>query len=217
MIGGNRDKQVTKVVIFHTSQGPSAKRDVQTVLTLLLSLCLATLLLFTWQDAQASSKHADVWLAIDTEQLHLAIMKGETPLKVFQNIAIGSNGPSVSKVRGDATTPLGEFKITEIRPSKRFELFMAINYPNLDHTERAFEDSRIDMDEYRALRGDLDRGDPPDQSTSLGGQLGIHGLGTGDAGVHRSINWTEGCIALTNEQLVELQGWVDVGTRVVVR
>jgi lipoprotein-anchoring transpeptidase ErfK/SrfK len=145
------------------------------------------------------------------------VMQGENPLQTFENIAIGSSGPSLTKRRNDGTTPLGEFTITEIRRSQRFKLFMAINYPNLDHTERAFLDQRIDAEVYRALRYNLDRGLPPSQATTLGGQLGIHGLGTGDIKVHETVNWTEGCIALTNEQLAELAKWVVVGTRVVVR
>jgi hypothetical protein len=144
-------------------------------------------------------------------------MRGDSPVETFENIAIGSRGPTLVRKRDDATTPLGEFTITEIRRSDRFKMFMAINYPNLDHTERAFQDQRIDAKEYRALRYELDRGLPPPQNTSLGGQLGIHGLGRGDLKVHETINWTEGCIALTNEQLLELAKWVVVGTRVVVR
>jgi len=42
-------------------------------------------------------------------------------------------------------------------------------------------------------------------------------VGTGDMKIHQTINWTNGCIALTNEQLLELAPWVVVGTRVVVR
>lgn len=165
----------------------------------------------------AAQAPSDVWVEVDTEQLSLAVMRGESALQVFENIAIGSSGPTLAKRRDDGTTPLGEFTITEIRPSQRFELFLAINYPNLDHTERAFLDERIGISEYRALRYELDRGLPPPQGTSLGGQLGIHGVGAGDLKVHETVNWTEGCIALTNEQLLELVKWVVVGTKVVVR
>jgi lipoprotein-anchoring transpeptidase ErfK/SrfK len=172
-------------------------------------------------DAQATpvldSVTTDVWVSIDTEQLSLAVMRGDSPVETFENIAIGSRGPTLVRKRDDSTTPLGEFTITEIRRSERFKMFMAINYPNLDHTERAFADHRISAREYRALRYELDRGLPPPQGTSLGGQLGIHGVGRGDMKVHETINWTEGCIALTNEQLLELAKWVVVGTRVVVR
>jgi len=159
----------------------------------------------------------DVWLSIDTDHLSIAVMQGEKSVKVFENIAIGSAGTTLNKHRNDSTTPLGDFKITEIRRSERFKLFMALNYPNLDHTERAYQEHRINAREYRALRYDLDRGRPPSQNTSLGGQLGIHGVGRGDLKVHESVNWTEGCIAVTNEQLQELAKWVAVGTRVVVR
>ena len=55
-----------------------------------------------------------------------------------------------------------------------------------------------------------------DQGRPLG-QLGIHGVGMGDMKVHETVNWTEGCIALTNEQVRDLAKWVVVGTRVVVR
>ncbi|MCB1688971.1 MAG: L,D-transpeptidase [Halioglobus sp.] len=168
-------------------------------------------------DARAAAATSDVWVDIDTEHLSLVVMEGKKPLHTFENIAIGSNGPTLARRRNDGTTPLGEFTITEIRPSERFKMFMAFNYPNLDHTERAFKDERISASEYMALRYNLDRGLPPSQSTSLGGQLGIHGLGRGDLKVHETVNWTEGCIALTNEQLAELAKWVVVGTRVVVR
>ena len=164
----------------------------------------------------ASAPTSAVWLSVDTDQLSLTVMRGDTELQLFENIAIGSGGSTLTRQMGDQTTPLGDFTITEIRHSERFELFMAFDYPNLDHTERAFQDKRIDAQEYRALRYDLDRGNPPPQGTSLGGHLGIHGIGDGDKEIHESINWTDGCIAINNEQLMELADWVKIGTRVNV-
>lgn len=206
------------MVFFRTPSAQSPMQCCALALSFLLSLSIIVAVVTSTPDALAATETtSDVWVAVDTEDLSLRVMEGENPLHVFENIAIGSNGPTLSRRRDDGTTPLGEFTITEIRPSERFELFMAFNYPNLDHTERAFLEERIDAREYRALRYDLDRGLPPSQSTSLGGQLGIHGLGAGDIKVHETVNWTEGCIALTNEQLEELAKWVVVGTRVVVR
>ena len=200
-----------------TPPAQSPKKYSAVTLSILFALTILTSLTAPLPHAQAASVPSDVWVEVDTEHLSLAVMQGESPLQVFENIAIGSSGPTLSKHRDDGTTPLGEFTITEIRRSERFKVFMAISYPNLDHTERAFLDQRINAEEYRALRYNLDRGLPPSQGTSLGGQLGIHGLGTGDIKVHETVNWTEGCIALTNEQLVELVKWVAVGTKVVVR
>ncbi len=202
---------------FRAPLAQTPKQSRTFTLSLLFSLTLMAAVAIPSPVTRAAQAPSDVWVEVDTEQLSLAVMQGENPLQVFENIAIGSNGPTLAKRRDDSTTPLGEFTITEIRPSQRFELFLAINYPNLDHTERAFLDERIDITEYRALRYELDRGLPPPQGTSLGGQLGIHGLGAGDIKVHETVNWTEGCIALTNEQLLELVKWVVVGTKVVVR
>lgn len=204
------------MVFFRTPAGWSQKPYLCLYPSLLLALVLVVSALVPLHNTLATPA-ADVWLSVDTDHLSLVVMQGETAVKVFDNIAIGSSGPTLNKHRGDATTPLGEFTITQIRRSARFELFMAISYPNLDHTERAFQEHRIDASEYKALRYDLDRGRPPPQGTSLGGQLGIHGVGLGDIKIHESVNWTDGCIALTNEQLLELAKWVVVGTRVVVR
>jgi murein L,D-transpeptidase YafK len=204
------------VVFFRTPVQQYRKRRIRLFLTLLLTTSLALPVLLPLHEVMAAPAN-DVWLSIDTDKLSLAVMQGNAPLKVFENIAIGSNGSTLNKQRGDEKTPLGEFTITQIRRSERFKLFMALNYPNLEHTERAFQEHRIDAKEYKALRYDLEHGRPPSQSTSLGGQLGIHGVGTGDMKIHETVNWTDGCIALTNEQLLELAGWVAVGTRVIVR
>ena len=204
------------MVIFRTPVQPYPKPRVHRFLALLLATGLTLPLLLPLNEVMATPAN-DIWLSVDTDKLSLAVMQGDAPLKVFENIAIGSNGPTMVKHRDDAKTPLGEFTITEVKRSARFKLFMAINYPNLDHTERAFLDQRIDAREYKTLTNDLKHGRPPAQNTSLGGQLGIHGVGTGDMKIHETVNWTNGCIALTNDQLLELAGWVSVGTRVVVR
>ena len=192
------------------------KPRIRLFLALLIFTCLTSPILLPVNKVMAGAT-TDVWLAVDTDKLSLAVMQGDQPLKVFENIAIGSNGPTMVKHRGDEKTPLGEFTITQVKPSARFKLFMALSYPNLDHTERAFQEQRINVKEYKTLTYDLKHGRPPSQNTSLGGQLGIHGVGSGDMKIHESVNWTNGCIALTNDQLQELASWVAVGTRVVVR
>ncbi len=202
------------MVLPPTRQARKSALHLIQILTLSCCLVLSTMLPF--QGVMAAPTPSVIWLSVDTQQLSLAVMRGDTELHLFENIAIGSRGSALERQMGDQTTPLGDFIITEIRHSERFELFMAFDYPNLDHTERAFEDKRIDAQEYRALRYDLDRGNTPPQGTSLGGNLGIHGIGDGDKKIHESINWTDGCIAINNEQLMELADWVEVGTRVNV-
>jgi murein L,D-transpeptidase YafK len=171
-------------------------------------------LLYFFVGCSSASADADVWLDIDTEKLTLTVMQDQRVLKIFENIAIGSNGVSWSKQLGDEKTPLGRFTVTEVRPSDRFVKFIAFDYPNLDHIQRAFDERRIDLREYEALKGRVEQGRSPPQDTNLGGHLGIHGLGAGSREIHKTVNWTNGCIALSNEQLAQLLPWVRRGTEV---
>ena len=59
----------------------------------------------------------------------------------------------------------------------------------------------------------------PPQNTALGGAIGIHGIGPETPEklhIHEHLNWTEGCIALRNNEIHELRPYVGIGTRVVI-
>ncbi|MCB1853261.1 MAG: L,D-transpeptidase [Pseudomonadales bacterium] len=184
---------------------------------LLLVLAVLQSLLASGAAAGAVEPEDEVWVLVDTDSLTLAIMRGNTELRRYDNIAIGSNGPSVAKLVSDETTPLGDFHISGINPRSRYHLFMALDYPTMEHAQRALDDGRIDIEEYVAVSNAWLAGSPPPQNTRLGGYLGIHGLGEGSTKIHGSVNWTDGCIAVTNEQMDELAALVGVGTKVSVR
>lgn len=50
----------------------------------------------------------------------------------------------------------------------------------------------------------------PLQKTQLGGEIYIHGGGT-------ESDWTDGCVALTNEEITELFEAIPVGTEVEIK
>ncbi len=165
----------------------------------------------------AETDAEDVWLLVDTSRLTLTVKRGEDTLKEYENIAIGSNGPTLAKRVNDETTPLGDFRIARINPRSRFRVFMGFDYPTMEHAKRALADGRLGPQEYLAINNAWLAKQPPPQNTTLGGNLGIHGLGVSDQKIHGRFNWTEGCIAVTNEQIDELAHWVGVGTLVSVR
>ncbi len=165
----------------------------------------------------SASEKEEAWLLISTEKLQLTVMKGERSLAVFKNISIGRNGATALKERGDEKTPLGEFRIGWINRKSRYHIFYGFTYPSLDGANTAFSNGVINLDTYAAIRSASKNNQVPPQNTVLGGQIGIHGLGHADPGIHHDINWTEGCIALTNEQIDRLGLWIGEGTRVVVK
>ena len=184
------------------------------------SLCVALLLLVQSifiPLCTATADPGEIWVLVDTQELTLAVMAGESVLQKYDNIAIGSNGPTLAKLVSDETTPLGDFRISGINERSRYHLFLALDYPTMEHARRALEDGRLSPEEYMAVNNAWLAKQPPPQNTRLGGHLGIHGLGGGSQEIHGRVNWTDGCIAVTDEQIEELSQWVGVGTRVSVR
>jgi murein L,D-transpeptidase YafK len=128
------------------------------------------------------------WVLVDTQAGTLSVMQGDRPTLVFRDISIGRYGATLDKRQGDHKTPLGDFRIAWVREDSPFHRFIGLDYPNLDHARRA----------YRA-------------------GIGLHGVGEGDPKIHQDLNWTSGCIAVTNEQIDQLLSLVGKGTRVSIR
>jgi hypothetical protein len=72
----------------------------------------------------------------------------------------------------------------------------------------------ISQAEFDAIQEAHAKGRVPPQNTSLGGFIGIHGLGRGDPEIHRDLNWTKGCIAVTNAQMSQIMGLLGKGALV---
>lgn len=135
----------------------------------------------------------------------IVVIKDERILKVLKNgkvlkaydVEFGKN-PLEKKIKsGDLATPEGRYKIIEKKGRKQTKYYLALllNYPN-EEDKRRFE-------EYK--RKGLIKKD-----AKIGGLIEIHG----DGG--KGIDWTEGCVALSNEDMKELFNLVSNGTPVYV-
>jgi len=112
-------------------------------------------------------------------------------------VALGQQ-PVGDKVRvGDTRTPEGLFRIEARNPESLYHRSLKISYPDAAHRARA-----------RSL------------GVSPGGDIMIHGLPARQAWVgaaHRDFDWTEGCIAVTNEEIDEIWSVVPVGTPILIK
>lgn len=178
---------------------------------------LVFLLGLNWLVMTAVQAGAETWILVDTRQKTLTVMEGDHPLEVFTDISLGSRGAGLKRREGDHITPLGVFRVGRLNESSRFDLFIGLDYPNLEYAERAYQEKTIDIVTYYRIRRALEAGRTPPQDTPLGGFIGIHGIGAGDPAIHADFNWTQGCIALNNNQIRRLTRWVQVGTRVDIR
>ncbi|MEQ1636127.1 MAG: L,D-transpeptidase [Methylococcales bacterium] len=174
------------------------------------------LLLLTWTASMAVAGE-NIWLLVDTKALNLSINQGGKTLEVFDNIAIGKRGAGFKQRTGDEITPLGDYKIGWIDTNSTYRLFMGITYPSLHDAKQARKRGLINERQFSAIADADDWGYTPPQNTPLGGRIGIHGLGRADPKIHASMNWTKGCIALTNAQIDRLRHWVTPGTVIKIK
>jgi murein L,D-transpeptidase YafK len=169
-----------------------------------------------WSSLAGPAAAGDIWLRVDTYAASLSVMDGDRAVATFDDISVGRGGVSMERRLGDDRTPLGEFRIVKVRERSQFHRFFLIDYPNEQRARAALDKGEIDEATFRAIRRATRAGRLPPQNTPLGGNLGIHGLGRGDPRFHEVFNWTNGCIALTNNQINQLTPWIRVGTRVVI-
>jgi murein L,D-transpeptidase YafK len=150
----------------------------------------------------------EIWKSRHEMQLR----DGGQVMKRFQ-VALGIQPKAPKRMRGDLRTPVGRYYISEKRPSQQFYRFLGISYPNVVDADRGYKDRLIDARQWGVIFLANLRGDNPTWRTPLGGMVGIHGYG---ARPHIVVDWTEGCIAVGNDEIEVLYDTVSVGTPVLI-
>ncbi len=166
---------------------------------------------------QIVSASEGVWLLVDTQAMSLEVKRGKKTIEIFDNISIGRNGAGFKEHRGDDVTPLGTYKIGWVNRKSPYHLFYGFNYPTMENAKKALADGLISRTTFSSIKNAHLQNKLPPQNTPLGGRIGIHGIGRGNKKVHESMNWTHGCIALTNHQIQRLSKWINKGTMVKVK
>ncbi|KAA0010796.1 L,D-transpeptidase [Billgrantia pellis] len=159
----------------------------------------------------------EVWLSIDLRHRQVTLYRGEAVIKRIEHLAYGAGGAAPLRAKGSSMTPLGEFRVDRINRASRFGLFFGFDYPTTQVAEEALRLGRITPQEYGYIERYRARHGRAPHDTALGGLIGIHGLGRGDPDVHQRFDWTEGCVAVDNEQIRALDPWLRIGTRVVIQ
>jgi murein L,D-transpeptidase YafK len=112
-------------------------------------------------------------------------------------VALGKD-PKGDKLRiGDNRTPEGLFRIDYKNPQSKFHMALHISYPDAAHKQRA---STLGV--------------------AAGGDIMIHGLPPAYkklGAAHREFDWTEGCIAVTDEEIEEIWNAVPRGSPIQIK
>lgn len=119
------------------------------------------------------------------------------------------------RVAGDERMPEGVYRIAGAPRKSRFHVFIPIDYPSRADADRGLKDGLITKDVHAAISSAHRDGRLPPQDTPLGGLLGIHGEGARWRG-DLALNWTAGCIALTDPAITQLSRLARRGTPVQI-
>jgi hypothetical protein len=88
-----------------------------------------------------SQAHAGgVRIIVDTRAETLTVMRGDTVITAFPDIAIGRYGKTYFKRQGDNKTPLGNYRIGWINRESRYYIFLGLTYPDQPSADRGLVD-----------------------------------------------------------------------------
>jgi tetratricopeptide (TPR) repeat protein len=135
-------------------------------------------------------------ILIEKKERRLTLIAKGKALKTYK-IALGGNPIGPKERQGDNKTPEGTYIIDSRNRDSRYHLSLHISYPNEKDRKRARE-----------------------LGVSPGGDIMIHGIKNGLSWVgdmHSEIDWTKGCIAVTDEEIEEIDKLAPNGTIVEIR
>ena len=136
------------------------------------------------------------FIIVNKEKRDITMYKEGKVLKKYK-ISLGFEPIGTKIKKGDGKTPEGLYFIEDKIRESSFFLALKVSYPNPWDIRRALE-----------------------LNYHPGGQIMIHGVpNTGyDRNYHNLDNdWTEGCIAISNQQMLEIWKKISVGTPILIK
>lgn len=136
-------------------------------------------------------------IVVSKDRKELYLVSGETLLRVFP-VAFGFTPVGHKQFDGDGKTPEGIYSVDYKNPQSAYTKSLHISYPNKKDLEYA-----------------------KSQGKSPGGDIMIHGLPTDErkrqmVELIHPMNWTQGCVAVSNPQIEEIYSLVRENTLVEI-
>lgn len=126
----------------------------------------------------------------------LQLLRGDKVLRTYK-IALGGTPVGPKQRQGDHKTPEGIYTVAGRNAKSSYHRALRVSYPN-------------EQDRARAAK----------LGVAPGGDIMIHGLPNGYGWIgrgHLAKDWTDGCIAVTDQEIEEIWRLVPDGTRIEIR
>ncbi|MCY7377161.1 MAG: L,D-transpeptidase [Pyrinomonadaceae bacterium] len=176
--------------------------------SILTALVLTIALLSVGQSRQIMPTIENPRIVIEKKNRSLKIFDGERLIKKYK-IALGLAAKGDKEIEGDGKTPEGKFYVFTKNAESKFYLSLGLSYPNVEAATRGLREKIISPEEHDAIVKAIAEKRMPPQKTALGGEIYIHGGGI-------ETDWTQGCVALRNEDMQEIFEAIPVGAEVKI-
>jgi len=166
------------------------------VLACLFIWILGTAVWANWPIGKLSPEIRADRILVEKSKRSLTLFADDQVIKTYP-ISLGRAPVGAKQREGDLKTPEGKYTIIEHYEPSAFHLALRISYPGPADIQRA-----------------------KTQGVSPGSDIMIHGMRNhlGLIGrLHRFIDWTAGCIAVTNAEIEEIWQLVPDGTPIEIR
>ncbi len=158
-------------------------------------------------------------IVIDRHNYTLGIYEDSVLIKNYR-VSFGKSVHTPKSRAGDKSTPVGVYKICKIYTTHKYYKFFQINYPNLEDGADALRKGLISQKEYNDIKFEYYYEGCTGYQKVLGGNIGIHGIGELNY-IFKNLpfvfNWTDGSIAMSNENIDEIYSVIREGTEVVIK
>jgi murein L,D-transpeptidase YafK len=168
------------------------KKHYKLILGIVVLLSLSLLLIDFSKPLKGKIDH----MVINKKDRELLVFNKNNKLLKKYKVALGFKPNGKKEIQGDGKTPEGIYYINDKNPNSVAYKNLGISYPNSD-----------DLKNSKSL------GKPS------GGDIKIHGLmkkWTKFGRFHRYVDWTGGCIAVSNSEMEELYKNVSIGTKIFI-
>ena len=151
-------------------------------------------------------------ILIEKSARRLTFLRGEKTLFACP-VHLGGCPEGHKEREGDGRTPEGRYRVCTVNRQSKYHISLGISYPSRRDAKRARREKRLSFWDYALLSfADFFRLRPK-WNTPLGGFIMIHG----EAPDKRTGDWTQGCIALSNENIEKLASLCKRGEMVEIR
>lgn len=135
-------------------------------------------------------------ILVDKENHYMHLVQDGIVVRSY-HLSLGFQPSGAKEKEGDGKTPEGLYFVEAKKSDSRYHLAMRVSYPTPQQEVKALEEG------YRP-----------------GGDIMIHGLPNDVRGAYKSllpqVDWTQGCMAVTDSEIEEIYNLVEVGTWVEI-